>query len=95
MSSDRIYIAPSGVQKERIKPEDIFTCNMSSEIVCKPADQSLKLSQCTPLFMNSFALRDANACIHSHSVNAAMVTMLCKSEFVITHQEMIKVFISC
>jgi methylthioribulose-1-phosphate dehydratase len=35
-------------------------------------------------------MRDAGACIHTHSQNAVMVTLLFGDEFKISHQEMIK-----
>ena len=55
-----------------------------------PPTLSLNPSQCTPLFFNAYDLRNAGACIHTHSQNAVMATLLFESEFVITHQEMIK-----
>ncbi len=52
---DKIYIAPSGVQKERIKPEDIFIINRHAEVVERPLNRpELKPSQCTPLFMTAY-----------------------------------------
>lgn len=51
----------------------------------------LKPSACTPLFYNAFTMRDAGACIHTHSQNAVMATLLYPGEtFEISHQEMIK-----
>lgn len=47
-------------------------------------------SQCTPLFFNAYRLRGAGAVIHTHSIHAVMVTLLCGKEWRITHQEMIK-----
>jgi len=90
--NDRIYIAPSGVQKERIKSEDMFVLNIDGETLeSPPHEKNLKKSECTPLFMNAFQLRDAGAVIHSHSVNAVLATLISDSnEFRITHQEMIK-----
>ncbi|RKO84885.1 class II aldolase/adducin N-terminal, partial [Blyttiomyces helicus] len=55
-----------------------------------PPELFFKPSQCTPLFFNAYDLRSAGACIHTHSQHAVMATLLCKDEFVITHQEMIK-----
>jgi methylthioribulose-1-phosphate dehydratase len=42
------------------------------------------------LFFNAYDLRNAGACIHTHSQNAVLVTLLYDQEFTITHQEMIK-----
>lgn len=89
---DEIYIAPSGVQKERIQIDDMFIQNMEGEDLAGPPEyRKLKKSQCTPLFMVAYRDRNAGACIHTHSPNAVMATLLWPgNEFRITHQEMIK-----
>ncbi|XP_061743379.1 methylthioribulose-1-phosphate dehydratase isoform X2 [Nerophis ophidion] len=89
---EHIYIAPSGVQKERIQPEDMFVCDVEErDISCPPVWKKLKKSQCTPLFMNAYTMRRAQAVIHTHSKAAVMATLLYTGkEFRITHQEMIK-----
>lgn len=69
-----IYCAPSGVQKERIRFEDIFILNEDGEILEKPNNPKLKCSECLSLFMVPFKLRQAGCCIHSHSINANLVT---------------------
>lgn len=52
----------------------------------------LTKSQCTPLFMLAYTMRNAGAVIHTHSPAAVMATLLWSGkEFRITHQEMIKV----
>eukprot|EP00053_Salpingoeca_punica_P014904 m.135892 g.135892 ORF g.135892 m.135892 type:complete len:219 (-) comp16574_c0_seq2:749-1405(-) len=86
-----IFIAPSGVQKERLEADDIFVCDENGvDLWCPPVERRLKKSQCTPLFFNAFRKRRAGACIHTHSQSAVLVTMLCDKEFVISNQEMIK-----
>lgn len=89
---DEIYIAPSGVQKERILPEDLFIQNMDGDdILVPPEYKKLKKSQCTPLFMLPYRQRQANAVIHTHSPNAVMATLLWPGkEFRCTYLEMIK-----
>jgi len=84
------YVAPSGVQKERIKPEDIFVLDSCQKVTHAAEDVSLKISECTPLFFNAYSMREAGAVMHSHSQNAMLVTLLYKKEFAITHVEMIK-----
>ncbi|XP_058829820.1 probable methylthioribulose-1-phosphate dehydratase isoform X3 [Topomyia yanbarensis] len=52
---DEIYIAPSGVQKERIQPDDLFIQNIDGDDLQEPADyKRLTKSQCTPLFMLAY-----------------------------------------
>ncbi|XP_047914827.1 methylthioribulose-1-phosphate dehydratase [Anser cygnoides] len=94
---NEIYIAPSGVQKERIQPEDMFVCDMNEQDISgPPPHKKLKKSQCTPLFMNAYTMRGAGAVIHTHSKAAVMATLLYRgSEFTITHQEMIKGIQKC
>ncbi|CAG8610448.1 11258_t:CDS:2, partial [Paraglomus brasilianum] len=88
-NGDNVYIAPSGVQKERISPKDLFVLTLSTQCNLR-SPPSLKPSACTPLFFNAYTLRQAGACIHTHSQNAVMVTLLYRDQFKITHQEMIK-----
>lgn len=87
-----IYIAPSGVQKERIQPEDLFVQDLEDRFISgPPPHKKLKKSQCTPLFMNAYTMRGAGAVIHTHSKAAVLATLLYPGkEFRITHQEMIK-----
>ncbi|XP_017705205.1 PREDICTED: methylthioribulose-1-phosphate dehydratase isoform X1 [Rhinopithecus bieti] len=94
---DEIYIAPSGVQKERIQPEDMFVCDINEKDISGPLpSKKLKKSQCTPLFMNAYTMRGAGAVIHTHSKAAVMATLLFPGrEFKITHQEMIKGIKKC
>uniref|UniRef100_A0A452UUP7 Methylthioribulose-1-phosphate dehydratase n=1 Tax=Ursus maritimus TaxID=29073 RepID=A0A452UUP7_URSMA len=94
---NEIYIAPSGVQKERIQPEDMFVCDINEQDISGPPPcKNLKKSQCTPLFMNAYTMRGAGAVIHTHSKAAVMATLLFPGrEFKITHQEMIKGIRKC
>ncbi|KAI0301202.1 class II aldolase/adducin N-terminal [Multifurca ochricompacta] len=88
---DKVYIAPSGVQKERILPSHIFVLPFPSpdgdRIFLRRPSLNLKESACTPLFWNAFDLRAAGSCIHTHSQNAVMVTLLTPGNiFRISHQ---------
>ncbi|KAL7295495.1 hypothetical protein TKK_0011142 [Trichogramma kaykai] len=89
---DKIYIAPSGVQKERILPNDMFVQDIDGkDLELPPPEKKLKKSQCTPLFMCAYTFRNAGAVIHTHSKFAVMVTLLWPGrEFRCTHLEMIK-----
>jgi ribulose-5-phosphate 4-epimerase/fuculose-1-phosphate aldolase len=92
---DKVYIAPSGVQKERIEPEHIFVLPYpqptpsphTDRVFLRRPQLNLKESACTPLFWNSFDLRDAGSCVHTHSQHAVMATLLWKGPvFSISHQ---------
>lgn len=92
--NNHIYIAPSGVQKEKLKASDLFVLDYSTKsYIRRPL--SLKPSQCTPLFMAAFD-RGAGCCIHTHSQWAVLITLLVEREhgkdalFEIEHLEQIK-----
>ncbi|KAJ2077825.1 Methylthioribulose-1-phosphate dehydratase [Coemansia sp. S100] len=89
-SGDSVFVAPSGVQKERISPSDLFVLALQTRQVLRSPLPPIKPSACTPLFYNAYTMRGAGACIHTHSQNAVLATMLYEKEFTISHQEMIK-----
>lgn len=88
-----VYIAPSGVQKERIQPDDMFVYNEDGSVEKSHPHPSkgFKPSQCTPLFFAAYKHCNAGAVIHTHSQHAVRATLLYEGDtFTITHQEMIK-----
>lgn len=92
---NRYFMAPSGVQKEKITPEMIFVLDSAGTVLERPkhhpAQKPYKLSECAPLFMNAFEIRGAGAVLHNHSIHAVMATLLSdEREFRVTHLEMIK-----
>ena len=87
---DRVYMAPSGVQKERLREEDIFVLDPQGEVLEAPATPGLKVSECAPLFFNAYRLRGAGAVLHSHSLSAMLATLVHGEAFECTEIEMIK-----
>ena len=87
---ERVIVAPSGVQKERMSPEQMFTMSMDGTVVERPGNPELRPSECTSLFLAAIRLRDAGAVIHSHSIHAMVASLLFDREFVISEIEMIK-----
>ncbi|KAL5736352.1 hypothetical protein ACOSP7_030811 [Xanthoceras sorbifolium] len=92
-----ILMSPSGVQKERMEPEDMYVLSGNGSILSSPSPKPYphkppKCSDCAPLFMKAYEMRDAGAVIHSHGMESCLVTMLnpMSKEFRITHMEMIK-----
>ncbi|OQN97189.1 Methylthioribulose-1-phosphate dehydratase [Cryoendolithus antarcticus] len=73
-----IFLAPSGVEKELMQPDNIFVMDYASrEYIRRPL--ALKPSACTPLFLAAFTTRGAGCCIHTHSQWAVLVTLLCEA----------------
>lgn len=92
-----IVMSPSGVQKERMVPEDMYVlspngCTLASPLSKPYPHKPPKCSDCAPLFLKAYEMRNAGAVIHSHGMESCIVTMINPSskEFRITHMEMIK-----
>jgi methylthioribulose-1-phosphate dehydratase len=87
---EQVLIAPSGVQKERMLPDQMFRIALDGAVVSSPSDTALRPSECSSLFLKAINLRGAGAVIHSHSIHAMAATLLFEKEFSISHLEMIK-----
>lgn len=87
---DRVVLAPSGVQKERMQPGQMFTMALDGSVLTRPDDAALRPSECSSLFLKAINLRGAGAVIHSHSIHAVMATLIFEKEFSVSHLEMIK-----
>jgi len=87
---EQVLIAPSGVQKERMLPDQMFRMALDGTVVFHPSDAALRPSECSSLFLKAINLRGAGAVIHSHSIHAMTATLLFEKEFSISHLEMIK-----
>lgn len=86
----RVYIAPSGVQKERLNVDDMYVLDDAGTILERPSNAELRPSACQPLFFNAYRLRNAGAVLHSHALPAMLATLLFDSAFECTQLEMIK-----
>ncbi|KAI7141857.1 Methylthioribulose-1-phosphate [Hortaea werneckii] len=75
---NHIYLAPSGVQKERMEAFDMFVMDYTTKQYLR-RPPVLKPSACTPLFMAAFTRRNAGCCIHTHSQWAVLVTLICEA----------------
>jgi len=92
----RVFVAPSGLQKEDLIGDDMFELDMQRNVVQYPkSNPNLRQSACTPLWYVVYKLRPtARAVLHTHSPNAVYATLLDKTEQAkslrLTHLEMIK-----
>ncbi|KAK9152790.1 hypothetical protein Sjap_000270 [Stephania japonica] len=80
-----IVMAPSGVQKERMVAEDMYVVSPNGSVLSGPKFKGYphrhpKCSDCAPLFMKAYEMRNAGAVIHSHGLESCLIT----------HMEMIK-----
>ncbi|KAL1567174.1 putative bifunctional methylthioribulose-1-phosphate dehydratase/enolase-phosphatase E1 1 [Salvia divinorum] len=83
--------------KERMMEEDMYVLSTDGTVLSEPLSKPWpnkppKCSDCGPLFLKAYEMRNAGAVIHSHGMESCLVTMLNPSskEFRITHMEMIK-----
>ncbi|GKY90592.1 hypothetical protein MPSEU_000032900 [Mayamaea pseudoterrestris] len=91
----RVFVAPSGIQKEDMIGDDVFELDMNRNVVHAPKTPGLKQSACTPLWYVVFEERpSAQAVIHTHSMHAQLATLLDQTEtsksLRLTHFEMLK-----
>lgn len=91
----RVFVAPSGIQKEDMIGDDIFELDINGKVVVPPKTPNLKQSACTPLWYVVYRHRPtARSVIHTHSMYAQLATLLDRTESTnvlrITHLEMLK-----
>jgi methylthioribulose-1-phosphate dehydratase len=89
-SDTSVLIAPSGVHKEFVEAEDLFEMDLNGNVLKAPENPKLRCSECTPLFLQAYKLRNAGAVLHSHSISALLITNLYEREFHCKNLEMIK-----
>lgn len=78
-------------------PEDMYVLSSEGSVLFTPSpkpypNKAPKCTDCAPLFMKAYQMRNAGAVIHSHGMESCIATMINPSakEFRITHMEMIK-----
>jgi len=87
----RIYVTPSGLQKERLKPEHLFVCDDDGKVIESPNDRDLKISSCSGLFMLAHKQRGAGAAMHTHSKAAFIASVVFPGkEIKLTHMQSIR-----
>lgn len=85
------YMAPSGVLKEALEPDMIFTLDATGEVVEGPhPGRGLRVSECRPLFNHVYDKRGAGAVLHNHSKHAVLATLLAGDGLALPQIEMLK-----
>jgi methylthioribulose-1-phosphate dehydratase len=68
-----LLLAPTGVHKELVRPEDFFTVDPSDgRVVKRPADETLRPSECNSIFCLAARERGARSVVHSHALSAVL-----------------------
>jgi len=72
-----LLLAPTGVHKERVQPDEFFTVNpLDGQVVRAPANPELRPSECNPIFCLAARRRGARSVVHSHALSAVLAADL-------------------
>jgi methylthioribulose-1-phosphate dehydratase len=68
-----LLLAPTGVHKERVRPDEFFTVDPAdSRVLRTPRDANLRPSECNPIFCLAARERGARSVVHSHALAAVL-----------------------
>lgn len=68
-----LLLAPTGVHKERVRPNDFFTVDPADGRVERvPDDPDLRPSECSQIFCLAARERSARSVVHSHALSAVL-----------------------
>jgi methylthioribulose-1-phosphate dehydratase len=68
-----LLLAPTGVHKERIRPDEFFTVDPADgHVVRSPANAELRPSECNSIFCLTHQRRDVWSVVHSHALGAVL-----------------------
>lgn len=91
-STGRLLLAPTGVHKELVRPDDLFVVDVGTgEVLESPPSERLRPSECKNAFLAVIRGRHAGAVVHSHALSAVLACDLAASdELRISRLEMLK-----
>jgi methylthioribulose-1-phosphate dehydratase len=90
-SHGRLLVAPTGVHKERVQPQDLFVVRPETgDVIERPADTSSRPSECLNVFREVIARRGAGAVVHTHSLEAVLAGDVGQEALAIERFEMLK-----
>jgi methylthioribulose-1-phosphate dehydratase len=68
-----LLLAPTGVHKERVRPDEFFTVDPTDgRVISAPADPALRPSECKSIFCLAVRARGAGSIVHSHGLSAVL-----------------------
>lgn len=88
----RLLVAPTGVHKEMVEPQDLFAIDPATcGVIDHAANQTLKPSECSPIFAAIVRERGAGSVVHSHALDAVLAADLAPQDLLsIRRLEMLK-----
>jgi methylthioribulose-1-phosphate dehydratase len=88
-----LFLAPTGVHKERIQPDDFFVVSpVDGSVVVPAVDPALRPSECNAIFGTAVRMRGARSVMHSHALSSVLAADLAgdADNLVIERLEMLK-----
>lgn len=68
-----LLVAPTGVHKERVRPDEFFTVDPADGRVLRtPSSASLRPSECNQIFCLAVRERSATSVVHSHALSSVL-----------------------
>jgi methylthioribulose-1-phosphate dehydratase len=68
-----LLLAPTGVHKERIRPDEFFTVDPADgRVLASPENETLRPSECKAIFSMAARERGARSVVHSHALSAVL-----------------------
>lgn len=89
----KVLVAPTGVHKERVQPGDLFIVETETgSIANTPLNDTLRLSECSPIFCEIIRSKGAGSVMHSHALCAVLAGDLAKGgrQLIFEQLEMLK-----
>jgi methylthioribulose-1-phosphate dehydratase len=87
----RLLLAPTGVHKERVRPEDLFVVDAEGgKVLESPTDATLRPSECADIFRSIIRERGAGSVVHSHALSAVLACDSAEDAIAIEKLEMLK-----
>ena len=88
-----LLVAPTGVHKELVEPDDLFVIAVAdTSVVQPPANDALRPSECSHIFTLVARERDVRSVVHTHALSAVLAGDLARGDdhIVIERLEMLK-----
>lgn len=88
-----LLVAPTGVHKERVHPDDLFVIAVAdTSVVLPPANAALRPSECGHIFTLVARERSVRSVVHTHALSAVLAADLARAtdHIVIRDLEMLK-----
>jgi methylthioribulose-1-phosphate dehydratase len=88
-----LLVAPTGVHKERVRPEDLFVIDVGDTSIRQhAADPALRPSECGHIFTLVAREREVRSVVHTHALDAVLAADLAGTQdhVVVERLEMLK-----